>query len=291
MAEPAPAATRAAAPAAAATDSPGMGRVGILGCGNMGAAIARGLLREGVVPASSLFLFDASDRVLDALASELGAKKGRGMADLAAACDLLVLAVKPQVFAALGAETFEAMNRHDNRILVSVMAGVGSDRLRRAFAPSWKVVRVMPNLPLAAGMGATAIETDQLDEATLARVEKVFRAAGGSVRVTASQMDAVTALSGSGPMYVFEFLEGLIQAGVKAGLPRDTAQALAVQTLKGSLALFEGASDPPAQWTARVCSPGGTTIHALHVLEKEGFKAALMSAVEAAAKRSRELGA
>jgi pyrroline-5-carboxylate reductase len=149
----------------------------------------------------------------------------------------------------------------------------------------------MPNLPLSVGEGATAIETDGHSEATLLLAEHIFKAAGRTVRVTSHQMDAVTGLSGSGPAYVFEFLEGLILAGVKAGLARDTATALVLQTAKGALKLLETSKEGPPAWSAKVSSPGGTTIHGLHVLESAGFKGILIAAVEAAVARSKALAA
>src|SRR5690606_2516250 len=219
---------------------------------------------------------------------ELGVQTAVQAHDLPARCDVLILAVKPQIFHHI-APGLRAQSGPKERVVLSVMAGVTADTIGSHFPQDYQIVRVMPNLPLSVGEGATAIETDGHSEATLLLAEHIFKAAGSTVRVTSRQMDAVTGLSGSGPAYVFEFLEGLILAGVKAGLARDTASALVLQTAKGALKLLESGKDSPSQWSARVSSPGGTTIHGLHVLESAGFKGMLMAAVEAAVARSKAL--
>ncbi len=254
----------------------------------MGGALARGLASARILSApGDLWLYDVRREAAEALQATLKASVADLPDDAIANSDLCVLAVKPQVF-----QKNPAMFRPaaSGKIFVSIMAGVTSASLRTALGDDCRVVRAMPNLPLSVGQGATAIEADGHDEETLAKVEALFRSSGTTVRVSAAHMDAVTALSGSGPMYCFEFLEGLMAAGVKLGLSREVAETLALQTLKGSLALLESTDETPSQWTRKVCSPGGTTIHALHELERKGFRGILMSSVEAAAVRSRELG-
>lgn len=264
--------------------------IGVLGCGNMGAALARALVRTGTAAPEDVYVYDTLPGAMEALKKDLGVQAVVHAEELAQRSDVLILAVKPQIFHHI-APGLKPKSGPREKVVVSVMAGVTGKSIRSHFPADWQVVRVMPNLPLSVGEGATAIETDGHSEATLLLVERLFSAAGRAVRVAGHQMDAVTGLSGSGPAYVFEFLEGLIQAGVKAGLPRETASVLALETAKGALKLLEGGREGPAQWTAKVCSPGGTTIHGVHVLESAGFKGILMSAVEAAVKRSRELAA
>jgi pyrroline-5-carboxylate reductase len=261
--------------------------VGVLGCGNMGAALVRALVSSGTVPAKDLHVYDTLAPAMDALKRELGVQTAVQAHDLPDRCDVLILAVKPQIFHHIAPGLRAQAGRE--RVVLSVMAGVTSEAIRAHFPEDYTVVRTMPNLPLSVGEGATAIETDGHSEATLLLAERIFKAAGRTVRVTSHQMDAVTGLSGSGPAYVFEFLEGLILAGVKAGLPRDTATALVLQTAKGALKLLESSKEGPPAWSAKVSSPGGTTIHGLHVLESAGFKGILMAAVEAAVARSKAL--
>ncbi len=264
-----------------------LGAIGFLGGGNMGGALIRGLLATGLKP-ECIYLHDTSDALMQRWKKDYKISLAPSAQELFQNCDTLVLAVKPQIFTSAIAEISLANNK--TKLIVSVMAGISSVKIRGYFT-GLKVVRVMPNLPLSVGEGATAIESDGLSEDVLQAAEALFQCAGKSVRVTAAQMDAVTGLSGSGPMYVFEFIEGLILGGVKSGLSREVSVTLALQTVMGAVKLLESSTETPAQWSAKVCSPGGTTIHALHILEQNGFKATLISAVEAAVKRSKELGA
>jgi pyrroline-5-carboxylate reductase len=262
--------------------------IGVLGCGNMGAALVRSLVLSGTATAKNIYVYDTFAGAMEILKKDLGVQTVVHAHDLLDHGDVLILAVKPQIFHHI-APGLKPQSGLKERVVLSVMAGVTSGNIRSHFPEDYQVVRVMPNLPLSVGEGATAIETDGHSEATLLVAEHIFKAAGKTVRVTGYQMDAVTGLSGSGPAYVFEFLEGLILAGVKAGLSRDVASALVLQTAKGALKLIESGKESPSQWSAKVCSPGGTTIHGLHVLESAGFKGLLMAAVEAAVARSKEL--
>jgi pyrroline-5-carboxylate reductase len=209
--------------------------------------------------------------------------------ELFSEAEIAVLAVKPQVFGKLAGEWMRALAGFGGKTVLSVMAGVRVEKMRDVFPPSFAIIRVMPNLGLAVGEGATAIACDGLAEESLKLAETVFGASGKTVRVVEAQMDAVTGLSGSGPMYAFEFIEALTQGGVQCGLPRETAYALALQTLRGSLKLLETSEDAPPAWTRRVCSPGGTTEQGLRVLNEKGFPSLLAEAVKAATARSQEL--
>ncbi len=262
--------------------------IGILGCGNMGGALVRSLVASGTALPKDIFVYDTFAGAMETLKKELGIQTAVQSHDLLDHCDVLILAVKPQIFHHI-APSLKPQSGPKERVVLSVMAGVTSENIRAHFPDEYQIVRVMPNLPLSVGEGATAIEIDDHSEATLLVAEHIFKAAGKTVRVTGSQMDAVTGLSGSGPAYVFEFLEGMILAGVKAGLTREVASSLVLQTAKGALKLVESGKESPAQWSAKVCSAGGTTIHGLHVLENAGFKGILMAAVEAAVARSKEL--
>ncbi len=254
----------------------------------MGAALVRGLVASKTAAPKDIFVYDTLAGAMEALHKELGVQPMVHAHDLTERCDVLILAVKPQIFHHV-APGLKPQSGNKERVVLSVMAGVTSEAIRHYFPEDYQVVRVMPNLPLSVGEGATAIEIDGHSEATLLLAEHIFKAAGRTARVTAYQMDAVTGLSGSGPAYVFEFLEGLILAGVKAGLARDVASSLVLQTAKGALKLLESGKESPSQWSAKVASPGGTTIHGMHVLETGGFKGLLMAAVEAAVARSKEL--
>jgi len=263
-----------------------IGTIGFLGFGNMGGAVARGAVAAGIVPADRVLVYDPA--VADDALAASGFGRASSAEDAFNRADVILLAVKPQIFKETAAAWTELVSGLTGKTVVSVMAGIRAAKLREVF-PGFTCIRVMPNLGLSVGEGATAIATDGAGEESLGLVETIFDSCGTTVRVTEEQMDAVTAVSGSGPMYLFEFIGAMTEAGVKAGLARETAYALAVQTAKGSLKLLETSADTPEAWTKRVCSPGGTTLAALGVLQSEGFHGIVERAVAAAKKRSEEL--
>ncbi len=263
-----------------------IGTIGFLGFGNMGGAVARGAVASGLAASGDIMVFDPG-LPADALQAS-GFTSADSAEEVFRAADVVIIAVKPQVFKEAAPAWSELVSGLSDKTVISVMAGIRAEKLRATF-PGFTAVRVMPNLGLSVGEGATAIAMDGVGEASLDLVEAIFNSCGTTVRVTEDQMDAVTAVSGSGPMYLFEFVGAMTEAGVKAGLARETAYTLAVQTAKGSLKLLESSGDDPATWTKRVCSPGGTTLAALGVLENEGFHGILERAVAAAKKRSEEL--
>ncbi len=260
--------------------------IGFLGFGNMGGAVARGMVAAGILPATNILVHDPA--LAGSALSEQGFERAASAEDVFHRAEVVLLAVKPQVFKEAAGAWTELVSGTPGKTVISVMAGIRTAELRKIF-PGFTCVRVMPNLGLAVGAGATAIATDGLAEGSIRLVEAIFNSCGTTVRVTEDQMDAVTAVSGSGPMYLFEFVGAMTEAGVKAGLERQVAHALAVQTAKGSLKLLETSKDTPEAWTKRVCSPGGTTLAALGVLQAEGFHDILARAVAAAKKRSEEL--
>jgi pyrroline-5-carboxylate reductase len=253
----------------------------IVGGGRMGEALLGGLIAAGRDAAGL-----AVAEVAEARREELAARyAGLTVAAEPVPAAGAVLAVKPGDVPAAAA----AVARAGAERLLSVAAGVTTGALEEA-APGLRVVRAMPNTPALIGAGAAAISPGSLaGEADLAWAEEILGAVGVVVRVPEKQLDAVTGLSGSGPAYVFLVAEALTEAGVLAGLPRDTAETLAFQTLLGSARLLEG--NAPAQLRAAVTSPGGTTAAGLRELERHGVRAAFLDAVMAATERSRELGA
>jgi len=258
--------------------------LGFLGYGNMGGAVARGVVNAGILPPSGIIVYDpVAPPALETL-------RATSAEDVFRQADTIILAVKPQVFKETALAWTELVSGLSSKTVISVMAGIRASQLREVF-PGFTCVRVMPNLGLAVGEGATAIATDDVPEESVKWTEEIFGPSGTTVRVSEDQMDAVTAVSGSGPMYLFEFVGAMTEAGVKAGLARDVAYELAKQTAKGSLKLLETSSDTPEAWTKRVCSPGGTTLAALGVLQAEGFHGIVERAVAAAKKRSEELSA
>jgi pyrroline-5-carboxylate reductase len=264
-------------------------RVGVLGTGNMGAAIIRGLVTAGKLPPSALFASDAATNRLSELASEFGFSPVSSNRALVAQSDVVILAVKPQVIAKVLAEMDEETAA--GRLFVSIAAGVTLEALERALPPTARVVRTMPNTPALALAAVTAIARGSRATADdMKTVHALFEAVGRVVEVDESMLDAVTGLSGSGPAYVLLTIEAMADGGVRMGLPRHTAQLLAAQTLFGTAKMVLESKLHPAQLRDNVTSPGGTTIAGLAALEQGAVRYAFVSAVTAATHRSIELG-
>lgn len=205
-------------------------------------------------------------------------------------CKVIILAVKPQIMQKVLTDCRGQLQ--SDQLLVSIAAGLPLSFYSNCLgSQDLKIIRVMPNTPALVLEGAAALSRNKnVSDRELDLASSIFSAVGKAVILEESHLDAVTGLSGSGPAYVFSFAEALIDAGVKIGLPRDTSEALALQTIAGSIKLLQESGEHPAALRAKVSSPGGTTISGLHVLEKEGFQGIIMDAVEAAFKRSIELG-
>lgn len=266
-----------------------------IGAGNMGGAILKGLVRTGY-PVQQISFFEPSDSVASALET-LGVKRVHKFSEGFGNADVLLLCVKPQIFSKLPAVWNEELQNKQNdslpgiekKTVISIMAGVTKEKIRQSIGNT-EIVRIMPNLPLTVGKGTIALASDGVSEETLTFAESIFDSVGTTCRVQESWMDAVTGLSGSGPAYVFEFIEGLIRGGVSMGLSREAASKLAISTVEGSVALLKESKKSPADLSAMVSSPGGTTIAGLEVLENNSFRGTLMETVKAATKRSKELG-
>jgi len=264
-------------------------RIGFLGAGAMAEALAGGLRASGT-PAASLRLADPDAARRKHVEQALGLTTTDDNAALVAGSDLVVLAVKPQVLpgalAALAGEPDLA-----RPLWVSIAAGIRISRLEAALGAGARVVRAMPNTPALVRSGATAIcGNAAVNAEDLSRARALFESVGTCwTAPREALLDAVTGLSGSGPAYVFVFLEALGDAGVRMGLPRDAAYQLAFQTVLGAAKLAIEDGRHPAALKDQVTSPGGTTIAGLERLEAAGFRAALYDAVAAATRRSEEL--
>lgn len=262
-------------------------KIGFIGGGNMAEAIIRGLVAGGVDPVA-ITVGEPSAERRKTLADLYGITIATDNAGVVAACDIIILAIKPQV--AMGVMTGVASAVRPEQLFISIMAGIGTEVIEEAI-PKAKVVRVMPNTPALVLQGASAIcAGSRAGAGDLALARAIFDLVGKTWVVEEKLMDAVTGLSGSGPAYVFTFIESLSDAGVKNGLPRDIATGLAAQTVFGSAALLMETGEHSAMLRDRVTSPGGTTIAGLHQLEASGFRAAVINAVDAATARSKELG-
>lgn len=261
-------------------------KLGFIGAGSMGGAIMRGLLKGGHVPRENLIYYDP-DPARQPTMESLGVEAALDNAEVMHA-QVVVLAVKPQVMPTVLAAVKEFAR--PGHLIISIAAGVPLKVLEAAF-PESRVIRAMPNTPTIVGAGMAALAPGSRatpDDVALAL--ELFGAVGRAVVVDEKLMDAVTGLSGSGPAFVAVFIEALADGGVKMGLPRPLALLLATQTVLGTARLCLEEELHPGILKDQVASPGGTTIEGLHVLEKGRFRGLTMSAVAAAAKRSRELG-
>jgi pyrroline-5-carboxylate reductase len=264
-------------------------RVGFLGAGKMATALARGWIAAGLLAPAEC---RASDPVPSARQTFAAGTGGTAEADNCAiveASDLLVLAVKPQNMAELLAAIAPAVGpRH---LIVSIAAGVTLGQLAAALGADSRLIRVMPNTPCLVGASASGYAPGEAATADdVALVDRLLNVVGTAFRLPEHLLDAVTGLSGSGPAFVYTVIEALSDGGVRVGLPRDVATALAAQTVLGSARMVLETGLHPGVLKDQVTSPGGTTIAGIHALERGGLRAALMDAVEAATKRSVELG-
>ena len=259
----------------------------ILGVGNMGLALMRGLLEAGL-PADRVRIHDVRADHLETIAKTYGVHPAVSNQACVADTDIVLIAVKPQVFASVAAEI---QGHVAHALVLSVAAGIRIERMELALASS-RIIRAMPNTPALIGQGATALAPGSaVTSEDLARAKQFFRLVGPVVATVEERLlDAVTGLSGSGPAYVFVIVEALADAGVNVGLPRSTATELAVQTVLGAASMLKETGAHPAQLKDQVASPGGTTIAGLAALEDGGLRGTLIRAVEAATQRSILLG-
>jgi pyrroline-5-carboxylate reductase len=262
--------------------------IGFLGAGNMAEALLRGLLR-GHAAAEQISASGPREERMFELAKRYGIFTTTDNAALAERSEILILAVKPQILRRVLDEISPRVR--PDALVISIAAGVPIAAIAERLKPQTRVIRTMPNTPALVDAGATAISGGaHVTPADLALARRIFDAVGISVVLDEGLLDAVTGLSGSGPAYIFLILEALADAGVKVGLSRRTAQLLAAQTMLGSAKLLLETNEHPGRLKDMVTSPGGTAITGLHTLESGGLRTTLIDAVEAATRRSRELG-
>jgi pyrroline-5-carboxylate reductase len=264
------------------------GTVAVIGAGNMGSSLIQGLLQAGWDP-EMIYATGPDPHKMKRIADDLGVHTTTDNNEAAEFADTIVLAVKPQILA----EVLDEIAPHvpEDTLVVSIAAGVPTTKIEDHLSGGQPVVRTMPNLPATVDAGASAMSPGQAaSNEHLATTRRLFESVGTVVEVDERLMDAVTGLSGTGPMYVFQIIEGLSDAGVKVGLSRSTAHELAKQTVLGSAIMAKESDKHPAELKDEVTSPGGTGITALHSMERGGLRALLIDAVEAATERSIELG-
>lgn len=264
-------------------------KIGIIGAGKIGSAIARGVINAGLVKSNQVIVSDVSDSLREAIAQELGVTVTSANDTVCEFADVIILAVKPQILDSVVKEIPQTLG--DNKLLVSVAAGVPISRIEANLLPGARVVRVMPNICCVVGAAAAGYAAGKHATAgDLEIVGTILNSFGIGVPVEEKYLDAVTGLSGSGPAYVFLFMEALADGGVEVGLSREVALKLALQTVYGAARMALESPKHLGALKDEVTSPGGTTIAGLYALEKNGFKGTVMDAVVSATKRSQELG-
>jgi pyrroline-5-carboxylate reductase len=263
-------------------------KIAIIGGGKMGSIIAQGLIVNKIIPAKNIIVTDIDAARLKFLRSSMKLKVSQNNEKAVKSADIIILAVKPQNMAATLKEISTSIDK--SKMVISIAAGITTNFIEKSLAKGVRIVRVMPNTPALVGEGATAVAKGSCAKDTDIKLTRaIFNALGVSVEIKETMMDAVTGLSGSGPAYFFLIIEALIDAGLKTGLSRDLAKQLAVQTMLGAARLCIESDKEPAQLREMVTSPNGTTFAGLKVMEENNIRAIIISAVEAATKRSKEL--
>jgi len=268
------------------------GKLGFIGGGRMGEALIQGILRTEIIAAADILVVDPVASRREYLTETYGVNPYDSSEDehIWSGCDTVILAVKPQIMKEVLRNAKAKINA--THLLISIAAGIKTALIDTNLPGcNCRIIRVMPNTPAFVLEAASAVcQGPRATQEDLDTALVIFESIGKAIILDEKYFDAVTGLSGSGPAYVFTFIEALIDAGLKVGLNRSDAELLVMQTVLGSVKLAMSSNEHPAQLRAMVTSPGGTTIAGLHELEAAGFNGIIMDAVEAATKRSKELG-
>ncbi len=265
-----------------------------IGAGNMAQAIISGISQEKIINDKDIYFYEIDNQTANAVIDKYNIERYKSIDSDISKYDIIILAVKPQVFVSFDKDK-EMKKIYDfvkkNQLIVSIMAGINIKKINNFFGKENPVIRIMPNTPALIGKSMSVIAcSSNVSKDQQEKVKKIFMSIGEVEILEEKYIDAVTGLSGSGPAYVFTFIEAMIQGGILCGLPKNVAEKLAIQTVAGSVSLINKSSISIEELRHRVTSPGGTTIEGLSVLEKNGFRSTVIEAVRAAAKRSKELG-
>ncbi|MDU6388230.1 MULTISPECIES: pyrroline-5-carboxylate reductase [unclassified Pantoea] len=263
-------------------------KIGFIGGGNMAKAIIGGLVKSGQVAPSNIWVFDRKAEANEALAREYGIQAAESAEALAREVDILFGAVKPNVILKVLKDLASQLKKE--ALVVSIAAGVTLDSLATVLGHDRKIVRVMPNTPALVNEGMTSITPNVLvEQPEIDEVVTIFESFGKAAVVSEYLIHSVVGVSGSAPAYVFMFIEAMADAAVLGGMPRAQAYQFAAQAVKGSAQMVLETGKHPAELKDMVCSPGGTTIEAVKVLEEKGFRAAVMEAMQQCMAKSEAL--
>lgn len=263
-------------------------KIGFIGSGNMGGAMIGGIIKSGLVPQGNIYVSDISEPSLARVKESYGVNVTTDNTEVAKACDIIVLSVKPYLYPAVIEEIKEVVK--EDVLIIVIAAGQSSAAVERLFGRDIKIVKTMPNTPALVGEGMAAIApAANVSREETEEVAAIFNSFGKSEIVPEHLMDAVTAVSGSSPAYVYMFIEAMADAAVAEGMPRAQAYKFAAQSVLGSARMVLETGKHPGELKDMVCSPGGTTIDAVTKLEETGFRSSVMQAMKACADKSREM--
>ncbi len=264
-----------------------MKRIGFIGAGNMATAIIGGILRSGSADGEHITVFDVLPDKLELLAKEKGIQTSDSAENVVKNSDITVLAVKPQNYSEVLENIKPAVT--NEKVLVTIAAGISTDYIAHAIGTDCPMVRVMPNTPLLLGVGATALSKRNISDEDFEYVYNMFSAGGVTAILDESQMNSVIAVNGSSPAYIYLFAKAMVDYAVKEGIDESEALKLVCATLKGSAEMLEKSGDTPDTLIKKVSSPGGTTLKALEKLEEKDFYNSVLEAMDACTKRANEL--
>ncbi len=263
-------------------------RIGFIGCGNMASAMIGGMINSGVMQASAVFASDKSTEKLQEMHTKYGITVNEDNAVVAQNADIIFLAVKPHIYLAVMKE-LTALNLK-NKLYISIAAGKTIDFLESGLGSDTKIIRTMPNTPALVGTGITAVcPNKNVLPQELEQVMPLFEAFGEAEIIHESLFDAVIAAASSSPAYVFMFIDAMSDAAVKLGMPRIQARKFAAQAVLGSAKMVLETGKHPGELKDMVCSPAGTTIEAVRILEEKGFRSAVIEAMTACAEKSKQM--
>jgi len=262
--------------------------LGFIGVGNMGTALLRGIISSNIIDKEKIIIYDTKEELINNHVQEFKVEAANSNVELVELTKYILLAVKPQIIDSVLEEISPKLK--EDQILISIAAGISLEHIKKVINKEMGLIRVMPNTPALVGEGASVIaHNNKVSKEDLEYVKKFLNSVGIVVELEQKHIDAVTGLSGSGPAYIFIIIEALADGGVKMGLPRDVALKLATQTVLGSAKMVIETGKHPGELKDMVTSPGGTTITALHEIEKGKLRATLISAVEAATLKSKSM--
>lgn len=251
----------------------------------MAQAMISGIIRSDIVENRQIYGYDVSESVLEKVKREYRITTALSNIEIAKQCDVIVLAVKPQFYQAVIREIADELT--DDALIISIAPGKTLQVLQEYFQREIHIIRAMPNTPALIGEGMTAIcASKRVSKEEIAKARRILETLGRVEEVDESIMDAVVAVSGSSPAYVYMMLEAMADAAVYKGMPRQMAYTFAAQAIMGSAKMFLDLQKHPGEWKDMVTSPSGTTIEAVRILEREGFRSALIEAMIACAEKS-----